>query len=159
MPGLPTFGLDALDEAFYARDVDGFLIRVDPATHDQMHDPVELSVDGEPVTSWQAVPWRDDQGRVRREPDGKLVPRLATLYDAIVEHYQGDDSITKTGSATEVPVSVLCHQEHLKPVAVCRVCLVLVSRKGVAEGRLVPACKFPIQAGLEIHTRASREPA
>ena len=74
-----------------------------------------------------------------------------------MQHYQGKDSFIRTGSSSEVPVPVLCHQEHLEPVAVCRVCLVLVSSKGVAEGRLVPACKFPVREGLEIHTKASRE--
>jgi Fe-S-cluster-containing hydrogenase component 2/CRP-like cAMP-binding protein len=193
MAGTLTFGLDVDEEAFYARGVDGHLIRVDDATHRDMTESLELWVDGEKVSIWKAVPSRDDQGRVRRDSDGELLPRLATIYDAVAQRYQPLNYLGQSGSsdatlplmggsrpegldaptgqtdpsggqpdshrsgATAMPVPTLCHQEHLTPVAVCRVCLVLVSRNQAAEGRLVPACKTPVQAGLEVHTSASRE--
>jgi Fe-S-cluster-containing hydrogenase component 2/CRP-like cAMP-binding protein len=186
MAGTSTFGMDVDEEAFYARGVDGHLIRVDDATLRDMTESLDLWVDGEKVSIWKAVPSRDDQGRVRRDRDGEMVPRLATLYDAVARRYQplkdfgpsgqqaatpsstGDGSPLEVGVAGgmpdsdrtgtgPIPVPTLCHQEHLTPVAVCRVCLVLVSRKGIAEGRLVPSCKTPVQASLEVHTSASRE--
>jgi Fe-S-cluster-containing hydrogenase component 2/CRP-like cAMP-binding protein len=193
MAGTRTYGLDIDEEAFYARGVDGHLIRVDDATHRDLTESLELWVDGEKVSIWKAVPSRDDQGRVRRDRDGELVPRLATLYDAVAERYQPLKDLGQSGlpdpvapplgssrpqefdarggetdarrsrpdsgfsGDTAMPVPTLCHQEHLTPVAVCRVCLVLVSRNHVAEGRLVPACKTPVQAGLEVHTGQSRQ--
>jgi ferredoxin len=186
MAATSTFGLDVDEEAFYARGVDGHLIRVDDATLRDMSESVDLWVDGEKVPIWKAVPALDDQGRVRRDRDGEIVPRLATLYDAVALRYQPlkdfGESVPSPGAQPPagngaalgdaaagakpdsdrsgtgpIPVPTLCHQEHLSPVAVCRVCLVLVSKKHVAEGRLVPSCKTPVQAGLEVHTSASHE--
>src|SRR5260221_5112499 len=41
------------------------------------------------------------------------------------------------------PVPILCHREHMRPVAVCRICMVEIKGPGV----LVPACQRPIDAG------------
>jgi len=49
-----------------------------------------------------------------------------------------------------IELPTLCHDERLKPTAVCRLCLVRV--KGSAHA--VPACATPITDGLELEARA-----
>src|SRR5262249_3627675 len=61
------------------------------------------------------------------------------------------------GPEPKNPIPVLCHQNHQKPIGVCRVCSVLTTRKGVPGGRLVPGCQHPLVDGMEFHTAASLE--
>lgn len=54
------------------------------------------------------------------------------------------------------PIPVLCHQDHMNPVAVCRVCAVAVARvdrtgKMKAARKLVPACQHRVEQGMHVH--------
>jgi Fe-S-cluster-containing hydrogenase component 2/CRP-like cAMP-binding protein len=159
MNAFPTYGLEVDDD--YLRDVDGRLIRAERAAHDELARMVTLLVDGQRVEVPQATPWVDDQGLIRIDVEGQPIPRRTTLYDAIAKRYTPGRDESNPVPRTDNPVPVLCHQEHLVPVAACRVCSVLLSRSGRAEARLVPACKYLVQPDQEIqevHTSRSREP-
>ncbi len=51
-------------------------------------------------------------------------------------------------------VPVLCHQDHLTPIAVCRVCAVQIANpaRGRVERKLLPACQHWVQDGMVIYT-------
>jgi CRP-like cAMP-binding protein/Fe-S-cluster-containing hydrogenase component 2 len=101
----------------------------------------------------------DANGLVRLTIDGKEVAvsptKLAydplskkkieiptTLYDAAVALSE------QTGTANPIPI--LCHREHINPVAVCRVCVVDVGGRVLA-----PACFRPAEAGMKVQTAAT----
>jgi NADH dehydrogenase/NADH:ubiquinone oxidoreductase subunit G len=53
-----------------------------------------------------------------------------------------------------IPIPTLCYHEALRPFAACRMCVVeLENRRG---GQLVPACTYPCQEGLVVHTNSER---
>src|SRR5204862_109017 len=77
-------------------------------------------------------------GHARRDSRGEIDPRRTTLLEAVALRYRGAPN----------PVPVLCHQNHLTPAGVCRVCSVLVAkedRKGQPRAWGVqPACCSPV---------------
>jgi Fe-S-cluster-containing hydrogenase component 2 len=58
------------------------------------------------------------------------------------------------------PIPVLCHQEHMQPVGVCRMCLVQIeqTKKGRSVTQLVPACTRRVEEGMTIHTPRTPNP-
>src|SRR3954464_4968220 len=129
-------------EALFARGDDDALIRRERKTQADFAQPVALTIDGVEVTVPRATPVTDAQGNVKYGPDGNPIPRATTIYDAATKVWDRDEL------ARRIPV--LCHQDHLTPVAVCRMCSVHVSKlrkrdKGnpnarpVAAEKLVPA--------------------
>lgn len=58
-------------------------------------------------------------------------------------------------------VPVLCHQDHLNPVAMCRVCAVRIAtekRGRMTLGRsLVPACQYRVEHGIPVFTMWAAE--
>ena len=109
--------ISAREEALFARDVDGQLIRRADASLSDLETDVRITIDGEPIVVKKAVPMRDSQGVVMVNDRGEIIPRPTTIYDAVTKMYvKGVQDIN--------PVPVLCHREHLQPVGVCRVCLV-----------------------------------
>ena len=67
--------------------------------------------------------------------------RLTTIYDAAIKLYGQT-------LGEENPIPILCHREHMTPVAVCRVCAVEVA----GAPRLVPACQRPVEDKLVVST-------
>jgi CRP-like cAMP-binding protein/NAD-dependent dihydropyrimidine dehydrogenase PreA subunit len=149
------------DEAQFARGVDGRLIRADAPTLADLAKKVRVRIDGSP---WfevpKAVPATDAQGNILVNPDDTPVVRPTTIYDA-----------TRTDTAAEVVhnharcpirIPVLCHRDHLTPVAVCRVCVVQIVKpdpkspddptKKRVERKLLPACQHRVEQDMEIHT-------
>jgi CRP-like cAMP-binding protein/formate hydrogenlyase subunit 6/NADH:ubiquinone oxidoreductase subunit I len=95
---------------------------------------VELTIDGHAVS----IP----RVKVGYDPVGKTTTtRLTTLYDAANQLYL--EQLKQPN-----PIPLLCHREHMTPVAVCRVCMVEV--KGAP--RLAPACQRPVEPGLVVST-------
>ena len=121
--------ITAREEALFARDLDGQLIRFTDATLDDLDADVKLSIDGREVVVKKAVPLRNSQGIIVANELGELIPRPTTIYDAVTQAY-----VTKVGDVNPVPI--LCHREHLNPVGVCRICLVEIEerRKGNKYG-------------------------
>ncbi|ODU01312.1 MAG: hypothetical protein ABS79_01900 [Planctomycetes bacterium SCN 63-9] len=54
------------------------------------------------------------------------------------------------------PIPILCHKEYMDPVAVCRVCVVQVSKikdgKPRVERKLLPACQHRVEDGMVVDT-------
>jgi len=144
-------------ESQYVRDLSGRLIRVEAATQKDLETLVNVSIDGFPVKGIpKARPATDDQGNIRRDQDGYIIPRLTTVHDAATWCYSNQETKrTFPGPDPSNPIPVLCHQNHLRPIGVCRVCSVLTTRNGAAGGRLIPACQHPLVDGMEVHTVAS----
>ncbi len=154
------------EESPFSSDVAGQLIRVVPAQQHDYDTNVSLTIDGRLVTVKMAMPSTDAQGNIIRDRDGKTTPRYTTIYDAAREcarMYPGKyPDVPENGAfdsdryINEIPI--LCHQEHLKPIAVCRVCMVEVRGKERRESALVPACQFRVKEGLAVHTHKSPDP-
>ena len=145
------FDLD--EEGLFARDIDGQLIRLDEATADDYDKDVTLTIDGETITVKKAVPLKDAQGNIVRDSRGNTIPTPTTIYDAATSIF-----VKKPGDVHPIPT--LCHKEHMRPVGVCRVCVVEVFRNHrgtrIASGKLVPACSHRVEQGMEVQTYESR---
>ncbi|EMI55857.1 cyclic nucleotide-binding domain-containing protein [Rhodopirellula sallentina] len=138
------------DEALFARDFDGHLVRVEKVTAAELDQTVTLTIDGTDVTVPLAVPKRDSQGKVLRDNDGTPIPRPTTIYDATSEAF-----VNQPGQVHPIPT--LCHREHLPPVGVCRVCMVEVTemtRRGT-RSKLVPSCVQRVTDGMIVNTVSS----
>jgi CRP-like cAMP-binding protein/Fe-S-cluster-containing dehydrogenase component len=133
------------DEALFSRSiVDGQLIRFEEATSDDFQTDVTLVIDGRPVTVKAAVPATDSQGNILNDANGVPVPRRTTIFDAA--------RLVFGGAANPIPV--ICHQDHMPPVGVCRVCLVEIhqERKGRKVVQLVPSCTRRVEPDMVVHT-------
>jgi NADH dehydrogenase/NADH:ubiquinone oxidoreductase subunit G len=60
------------------------------------------------------------------------------------------DAARRAGAA----IPTLCHHERLKPVGCCRLCV--VEAKAGESSRLVAACVYPVEPGLEVRTRSDK---
>ena len=105
--------------------------------------PVTINIDGHDVEVSQATLKRDEANRFVYDADGNPILRPTTIYDAAL--LLGGDN----------PIPLLCHREHLTPVAVCRVCVVDIDPNGKAK--LVPACQRPVEKGMQVKTMATSE--
>lgn len=72
-----------LEDDLFARDSDGQLLRMDPATRDELETLVTVRIDGREVEVPKAVPKTDSMGNVMRDADGLIIPRPTTIYDAV----------------------------------------------------------------------------
>ena len=102
---------------------------------------VTLTIDGHEVSVDPLKPKYDPN-------DKNIFGQLTTVYDAAQQLY-------RTKLLEQTPIPILCHQEHMKPVGVCRACLVEVTTK-TADGRkkteLAPSCYLPVARNLEVNT-------
>ncbi|MBM80156.1 MAG: cyclic nucleotide-binding protein [Planctomycetaceae bacterium] len=137
------------EEGLFARDVDGQLVRMEKATESDYTMDITMKIDGQEITVKKARPSTDSQGNILFDQNGRTVPRLTTIYDA------ADELFVKQQGGTN-PIPILCHQEHMHPAGVCRVCSVEVCRmKGDREvpgGKLLPACHHPVKPDMIVHT-------
>ncbi len=143
------------EESVFARGENDELVRREKATRDQFARTVTVKIDGYAVTVPQAVPKTDARGNPLRAPDGGLVPRNSTIYDAAMK-------LARDGAwaESELPerIPLLCHQPHLHPVGVCRMCVVQIQqiKRGTArtERKLLPACQHMVAENMVVTTRA-----
>lgn len=86
----------------------------------------------------------NDTARVHVMIDDRLVevPAGATVYEAA--------ALVSDEAREANPVPILCHREHLPPVAVCRVCVVDIDPD--EKRKLVPACITPVRDKMQIRT-------
>jgi CRP-like cAMP-binding protein/Fe-S-cluster-containing hydrogenase component 2 len=94
---------------------------------------VHLTIDGQEVAVSPTKTAYDPQYK-------KNVEIPTTIYDAALALSQ------KTGKPNPIPI--LCHREHVNPVAVCRVCAVEVG----GGGRLAAACHRQVEQGMAVKT-------
>ncbi len=140
--------------------IDDQLVRLE-GSFKELSKEITITIDGQPVTINQVVPGYDAFGREAR-------PRRTTIYDALAKMYSerardvgevavqpnadnADDAGVRANFRKNFPVPVLCHQEHMRPVAVCRVCMVDIGGR-----RLVPACQQFIKPGMVVKTDSER---
>ena len=153
MPLVPDLALGPrdYDEGLFSRDINGQLVRLDAPVEADYQKRVTIQVDGHPVVVPLAEPLKDAQGNIMQDVDGRTTPRYTTIYDAIVELNR-----QLSPEQPEISVPVLCHQPHMKPVAVCRMCMVQVYgvRNGqrTAERKLLPSCQHQVKDGMEVFT-------
>jgi CRP-like cAMP-binding protein/Fe-S-cluster-containing dehydrogenase component len=144
------------DEGLFARDVNGRLVRMDRATAADYERQVRLQIDGREITVPKAVPTTDSQGNIITDLEGRTVPRSTTIYDAATQLFA-----SRPGEMNPIPI--LCHQEHLRPVAVCRICAVEISKvkrgSRQRERKLLPACQHRVEETMEVHTIESPDEA
>jgi Fe-S-cluster-containing dehydrogenase component/CRP-like cAMP-binding protein len=150
-------------ETPFARDEDGNLIRRVEATLKDLEKRIDIVIDGIVVNDMPLATYvKDAQGVVQFDLEGYPKLRKTTIYDAASELVRRGEW-TKEELDRRIPV--LCHREHLNPVAVCRMCSVHVIRKKRGKGgklepgdKLVPACHFEIQPGMVVTTRGGPNP-
>jgi Fe-S-cluster-containing hydrogenase component 2 len=104
-----------------------------------------------------AEPLKDANGNVVQDLEGRTTPRYTTIYDAAVKLY-----VQQPGDEAKIPIPTLCHLPHMKPVAVCRLCVVQIygqkRGKRAAERKLLPACQHPVKNGMEVFTMNAEGP-
>ncbi len=139
------------DETLFSRDINGQLVRLDAPTESDYDKVVTVQIDGTPVTVPYAEPTKDAQGNIILDAAGRTTPRYTTIYDAAVRLY-----VKQPGDEEKIPIPTLCHQPHMTPVAVCRLCVVQIygQKRGqrAAERKLLPACQHPVRDGMEVFT-------
>ncbi|MGL4423227.1 MAG: 2Fe-2S iron-sulfur cluster-binding protein, partial [Gemmataceae bacterium] len=139
------------EEGLFARDEDDALVRREKKTQDDFKEQVSITIDGRTLKVPKAVPVTDAQGNPKIGPDGKPIPRATTIYDAAAQVFDREELNRR--------IPVLCHQEHVTPVAVCRMCSVHASRRRKRDGKLapgeklLPACQHEVQDGMIVTTR------
>ncbi|MDB4908927.1 MAG: hypothetical protein JWO05_3711 [Gemmatimonadetes bacterium] len=92
---------------------------------------------------------------VRLERAGKRreVPMVECSIDGRAVRVEEGTTILAACRSLDVPeIPTLCFAETLRPVNVCRVCMVEVEGARV----LVPSCSRPVEQGMVIHTRSER---
>ncbi|MFO0012716.1 MAG: cyclic nucleotide-binding domain-containing protein [Planctomycetota bacterium] len=149
----PVEYIGATEEALFARDIDGQLIRAADATLNDLDQDVRITIDGQSVVVKKAVPLRNSQGVLMVNDRGEIIPRPTTIYDAVTQLY--------IKSVNDIhPIPTLCHREHLNPVGVCRVCMVEIEERrqsGRVKRDLVSSCTYHVKEGMIITTLASEE--
>jgi Fe-S-cluster-containing hydrogenase component 2 len=139
------------DEGLFSRDGKGDLIRLDDPSEADYKKIITLQIDGQTVQVPLAKPLTDANGNLVLDLQQRTTPRYTTIYDAAVTLYVQD-----VGDEAKIPIPVLCHQPHMKPVAVCRLCIVQIygqkRGKRAAERKLLPACQHQVVEGMEVFT-------
>jgi CRP-like cAMP-binding protein/Fe-S-cluster-containing dehydrogenase component len=142
------------EEGLFARDVDGHLIRMDKVTAADFDRKVTLTIDGQSITVKKAVPATDSQGNLLKDDQGRAIPRATTIYDAATALFKNAPG----GN----PIPVLCHRDYMDPVAVCRLCVVEISKekrgKIQRERKLLPACQHRVEETMQVQTLGSPDP-
>lgn len=155
MPALPETPAGLFvrddDEDLFSRDINGQLVRLDAPTESDYTKMVNLQIDGQPVTVPLAEPLKDANGNIQQDLEGRTTPRYTTIYDAALKLY-----VKQAGDESKIPIPTLCHLPHMRPVAVCRLCVVQIygqkRGKRAAERKLLPACQHPVKEGMEVFT-------
>lgn len=139
------------DEGLFSRDINGQLVRLDSPTESDYEKNITLQIDGLSVTVPLAEPLTDANGNIVVDLEGRTTPRYTTILDAARKLY-----VEQIGDETKIPIPILCHQPHMSPVAVCRLCIVQIygQKRGrrAAERKLLPACQHQIKEGMEVFT-------
>jgi Fe-S-cluster-containing hydrogenase component 2/CRP-like cAMP-binding protein len=143
------------EEALFARDENDDLVRREKETQERFRELVTIVIDGYPVEVPRAVPKTDSQGNWLRDENGEFIPRTTTIHDAAVKLVENR---IWTEEELKERIPVLCHQRHVPPIGVCRMCSVHISsikRGKLTPGRkLVPACQHRVEKDMVVTTRA-----
>src|SRR5277367_5029915 len=145
------------DEGIFSRGGQGNLIRQDSPGEEDHHKTITLQIEGQTGQVPIATPLSDANGNLVLDLQDRTTPRYTTIYDAAVSLY-----VKEVGDEAKIPIPVLCHQPHMKPVAVCRLCIVQIygqkRGKRAAERKLLPACQHQVVEGMEVFTMKAEWP-
>jgi Fe-S-cluster-containing hydrogenase component 2 len=145
------------DEGLFSRNAAGDLIRMDDPSEEDYNKTITLQIDGQTVQVPLARPLTDANGNLVLDLQDRTTPRYTTIYDAAVALY-----VQNIGDEAKLPIPVLCHQPHMKPVAVCRLCIVQIygqkRGKRAAERKLLPACQHQVAESMEVFTMNAEGP-
>ena len=144
------------EEGLFSRgDFDGQLVRMDKVTADDFAKQVTIKIDGRDVTVPKAVPAPMPKAPSSATATGSPTPRATTIYDAASELF-----VKSMGDRNPIPI--LCHQEHMNPVAVCRVCTVEIAKvkrgQMQRERKLLPACQHRVEDTMDAPARSNYSP-
>jgi CRP-like cAMP-binding protein/Fe-S-cluster-containing dehydrogenase component len=119
-------------EELFPMVVDGRVVELDRIASDLLKaPPIKITIDGKEVEIARAT-------LSKNSVTGELKPKLTTILDAA----------QKAG----VFIPILCHREHMEPVAVCRFCAVDIGAR-----TLVAACHRPVEEGMKVSTGATSD--
>lgn len=93
--------------------------------------PVKMTIDGREITVKPTALAIDPK-------TNQPFARPTTIYDAALQ--------------LGIKIPILCHREHMTPVAVCRFCCV-----ETGPGKLTPACHRQVENGMAVKTGATSE--
>src|SRR5260370_41983311 len=100
-------------------------------------------------------------GLIDLKIDGKEVAVAPTkrIYDAVAKKdIEIPTTIYDAAQQIGVPIPILCHREHINPVAVCRACVVDLYYNNAPSRVLAPACYRPVEPGLDGPTTSTTPP-
>jgi CRP-like cAMP-binding protein/Fe-S-cluster-containing hydrogenase component 2 len=84
------------------------------------------------------------------------VPATKRIYDAVAKKdVDIPTTIYDAAQQIGVPIPILCHREHINPVAVCRACVVDLYYNNAPSRVLAPACYRPVEPGMDVRTGAT----
>jgi predicted molibdopterin-dependent oxidoreductase YjgC len=90
--------------------------------------------------------------RPPQPPPAEVPPPIELTVDGVPVTVPAGTTILGACRELGVDTPTLCYVDNLKPVNVCRVCVVEVTGSRV----LVPACSRPVEAGMEVRTDSER---
>lgn len=146
------------DEGLFSRDINGQLVRLDAPTKADYEKTATITIDGRKITVSVAKPLEDAQGNIVLDVKGQSTPRYTTILDAARQLY-----VKTEADEASFPIPTLCHQPHMKPVGVCRICAVQTATampndtKLKRDRKLVPACAHPVKDGMFVFTMEDRD--
>jgi formate dehydrogenase major subunit len=79
------------------------------------------------------------------------MPDVRVTIDGKEVSVPANSTVLEAAQAAGVEIPVLCHHPVLKPIGACRMCLVEVEK----QRTLQPACTFPVNEGMVVHTTSS----
>jgi predicted molibdopterin-dependent oxidoreductase YjgC len=85
-------------------------------------------------------------------PPGAAVPAVSLTIDGVAVSVPQGATILSACATIGIAVPTLCYLETLKPVNVCRLCVVEVEGARV----LAPSCSRAVEPGMVVHTRSPR---
>jgi predicted molibdopterin-dependent oxidoreductase YjgC len=86
------------------------------------------------------------------EPPRAAVPAVSLTIDGVGVSVGRGTTILSASRTIGVSIPTLCYLDTLKPVNVCRLCVVEVEGARV----LAPACSRAVEPGMVVHTRSPR---
>ena len=77
---------------------------------------------------------------------------MPITIDGKMFEFRSGQTIYEVAKENGISIPVLCHQEQLKPVGACRICVVEVEK----ARSLVASCVMPAENGMVVHTSTDR---
>ena len=88
------------------------------------------------------------------QKDIETIKELTIYIDNISVKVSEGVTLLQAAKKAEIHIPTLCFHEKIKPHGACRLCLVEIGRKG--RKRIVAACAYPVEEGLQVYTESPR---